>query len=493
MELENNDDIHVAPSRAEIDLAANAVLGNPDTSKFGGPPDGVTGVASTTQVCLVEDFKLSDYPGAGSVWVVQWPTECPTGSNPVAYWLIGGSEDAASSIPGAFTPAVTAEPGWTGAGYATTLAVGGLCVYVMGKEVDGLPHSPFATKQLDVKGPMNPLATIRLQPGGDVAHDLFRLLGGSYEIIDTTADLYKQGRSISCCIDNPKLRPVQITVLQTPIPGAQSFGTYNTEVFTLPFGSTKDMTRVTNSVTMAMGLGVFAPNRITLTDNMPDSGFNVSHLYVGPYDATCQSAVTQNQHVCLALGSSWQLVQTAAAGPVYSAVRGVFNTSYTGKLWSTNTCMSMTVIGGVNTEQFSCQFQRKIVSQCFVNAASDKYFALATPTRVPTDYGVMAALSNAQRVSVDFFPSEFNRTGKAFRRFKKVLDTGLKLTKPVASIGKSMVKDMVNTAVASNPALAAAKAGLQTTAGRAITKAATQSAKRRAKKAVGKALQSSSK
>lgn len=486
----NNDyeeDVQMVPSTVEVDMAANAVLGNPDTNKFGGPPDGVTGVATLTHATLVSDFKVSDWSGAASIWLVQWPTECPIGSDPRASWVIGGSESSVDSIPGLFNVANAAEPDWITQDYANNLEVGGLCVYVMGREPDmGALHSPFPTKQLDVKGPMNPITTIRLQPGTDVAHDLFRLLGGSYEMIDTTADLYKQGRTVSCCIDNPKVRPTQINVQNTPSVGQQFYGSAMVEIFTLPFGSTKDMTRVSNSVTMATGLGIFAPTRMTLLDNEPDAGFNVQHLYVGPVGATCQTVATTQQHVCLLLGSSWNVTQTLP-GP--TGVQAIASTPYAGKVWATNAGMSQTVIGGFNTAEFACQFQRKIVSQCFVNAASDSYFALADVVRVPADPSIMASLQNAQRTNVDFFPSEWNRTGRAFKKFRKALDTGLKAAKPLANIGKGVIKGMVNTAISANPALAMTRAAIQNNP--ALKNAAQnigQGLRNKAKKAAAKKL-----
>lgn len=452
MESDNEIRTHQV-SALQVQEAANAILGNPDTTVFQSPPDGQTGVATLTSQTLTTEFRLSDFAGGAEIWVVQWPNLARSGSvtKPKGTWVLGFQEDG-NGVPGRYYNALDLEA-WTG--YATTLEIGGLVAYIM-----AAGESPFPTKAADRVGPKNPIATIRLDPGTDMLHDIMRLLGGSYEVVDTTAKLYQQGSSISCAIDNPKCRPVEIFRLRSGWNNDTNVvQSRNVQVYTLPFGSPSDMTKVPNSKTLTAGQGVYAPLRMNLEDNRPDFGLNTQQLFVGPVNATCQTVNSNNMHVCLLVEQGYNIAWTQAAGPVYSNARGQSSTNYTGKLFPTASDMSQTVITGIDAAHFSCRLQQKLVTQCFISAASDGYLATAHPIMIPSDPLVMAALGNAQRGAIDFYESAANANGSAWRRIKGTLGKTLKAIKPVAAISKDVVKSIVKDTLPGlvpAPALAAA-------------------------------------
>jgi hypothetical protein len=422
----NNQNIKVSPTQEDIDLAANAVLSNPDTDTFGLPPDQFRGLGTTTAQRITQQIKLDNFGQPTDVYVVQWPFEpVGTSGNSVGIFVAGMADE---SSQGVVTPAPSLV-GWDPA-FAGTITMGGLCVYIMeaGK-------SPFPGPN----GPYLPLAVEQLRFGEDMLHDSARAIGGFYEVINTTADVFKQGTSYHASLENPTNEVASLTYVSTN-GGNPAVATFVCDQELMPFGSTTEMTKVRNNATLAAREGVFAPSRLTVLDNAPTRGINYSAIYVGGNQAGTLT-LTGGRRFGILYGNGAVLTHTVAG-----AVTSYFqNGANTGKAYKTNMSLQMSVFQGLNT-QGSLTLVRRLVSHCLCTTGSD-YYSFASYGSVPPDSSVMDALAKAVDLTPDFYPSSSNKNGKAWKLMKGVFNKGLKAAKPFVKVGKQMAMQSAMTAV----------------------------------------------
>jgi len=470
------------PSSTDLDKAANVVFGNPDDSKIGMLPDGYRGLSTLTAQKLQKQINLQTYGVPTDLWVVQWPIE-PVGTAAIdAGWLIG-LENGTTDYPNVVRLA-NSNPDWAAGGFANSLRIGGLCCYVMeaGK-------SPFPGPN----GPYNPLDTIQLNYDKDVFHDNARLIGGYYEVINTTASLYTQGSSYHASLENPTNETATVLFTSIPYgspipPGAtRAYGTVVVDQDYVPLGDVSVMQKVRNSATMAAKEGVFAPLRINVCDNAPTQGISANTLFTGP--------TSFGSFTCPAGGR----VLLSCGGLVReSYVEGTPNTdpqaviqSFTGKAYKTNANVQVSAFLGL-AAQTSFTVIRRAISHCLCTPSSE-YFSFANYGDVPPDGAAMSALQAAIDITPDFYTSEWNANGKAWGKmsgvFKKALKAAKPFVAPVKAMAKQVAAPMIQSAIQANPQLAIMQAGIK--AVRKNAKAAKKTRKMAANKNNKKTLRTS--
>lgn len=449
--------------------AANSALGNPDTTDMGAIPDNVSGPSTITMQKIVKQLKLSKWPGAARIEIVQWPFEAIEGSVPVGFWMVGFNE-AVNSVQGQLKPVAEFDPAWPGAGFATTLRMGGLCAYIL-----KAGESVFPSNDPDIKGPVDPIDTVQLLYTSEMLHDNCRAIGGSYEVIDNTATLYQQGASTTCALDNPTNEKVQANVFYTKAGSTNVASSSMCDCEVLPFATSTQMVKQRKQQVLANKQGVFAPNRIAIDDNAPTQGLNYQAVFVGPTKITATNLNQNHMVLIIGQGVQWQSNSGSAADDLE------YPTAYLGKLFKTNNQMVQTVIEGVNAAEYTFNLSRKLVTQCFTSPYSE-YFSFAKDTHVPASGDVLSALVNAIAAAPVAFPSESNRNGTAFKGMFSTFKKGLKaVAKPATEVAKGVIKNTAKAALMSNPMTATAYTMAKKTGGDKLMKEIAGNVKKQAK------------
>jgi len=436
--MDNSNADKTIPTTEDLDLAANTVFSNPDTDAIGLPPDGYRGLATTTVQRVQDSITGSSYGQPVDVWYVQWPFEpVGQGGQNVGIWMYGFGQDA-SFAQNQLQPTSSIST-WTTGGFAGTLEVGGLCCYVMKRG-----QSPFPGPY----GPFDPLETKRLLFGEDVLHDNARVIGGFYEVIDTTNALNQQGTSYHASIENPTNEKVFVYGIDNPAltPGTSSSTSWsNCDQELCPIGDPAEMSKVMNSLTLAAKQGVFAPARLNLEGNSPTQGLGYNAVFVAG-DQYGGNRLNTSERIVLYFGNSLYLTQENPEPPS-TAYRCHFNYPGQphGKVYKTNLSMQVSLFTGLSST-FSHTFFRRLATHCLTVTGS-KYYSFAKYSMVPPDPDAMAALQSAIDNTPDFYPSESNGNGSAWKslkgKFKKAYSTIKKtpVLGDVARIAKQAAKD----------------------------------------------------
>jgi len=445
----NTDQVKLVPTSEDLTAAASTVLGNPDSDVVGLPPDGIRGLSTTTSQRVQYTVKSNE---EYDLWVVQYPFEPVGFADPIGGFVIG-FDTAPTSTPN-YCKSAGSDPLWTGAGLATTLPVGGLMLYTMRPG-----QSPFP----GTSGPYTPISSHRLNFGPDVLHDNARVVGGFYEVINTTAALYQQGTSTHASIENPTNEVFDALFdfsgrLLSP-PAVFPYDVPNAMVTCqqeqMPIGDLAEMTKVGNSLTLAAKEGVYAPARINLEDNSPTSGMGYNAVFLGGSVAAGLDFGTRRIGLSVTTGvivNSYTHTSAPNTNQPESVIPG---STARGVAYKTNLNMQVSAFTGLTKESVFTVF-RKITSHCICNTGS-KFFSFAKYGGTPYSATAMAALQAAQENTPDFYPSASNKNGSAWKKMSGVFKKAMKIAAPVVNTAKVLGKDMFMSRIAAvNPAAAAA-------------------------------------
>jgi len=431
LRIEMEENTKLEEFSPETRLAVNAVYANPDTEAVGLPPDGFRGLATMSTQRLQKVIACETYGELVDVYVVQWPCEPVSefDSN-VAQFVYGfGGPGYAQNV----VKPVTGLPAWSG--LATGLQIGGLCAYVMKRG-----QSPFPGPA----GPYDPIETVRLVYDADMFHDNARLIGGFYEVINTTSSLYQQGQLTSASIENPTNEKVFVMLenIPTTFPGVRVIGGADFDQELMPFSGTEEMMKVPNSSSMAAKQGVYAPLRLNLEDNSPTLGLGYNSIFVGG-GQYATGALSGDQRICLVYGNALGVRCTQQDNVINSVdCYGITGTAAKGKVYKTNACMQMSVFTGLS-QQTALTVVRRATSHC-LSATGSQYYGFAQYSSVPPNPDVMAGLQAAIDATPDFFESASNANGKAFKKLAGAFKGAMKKAKAASNSGLGkLVKDMV--------------------------------------------------
>jgi len=446
----NTDQVKLVPTSEDLSNAASTVLGNPDSDVIGLPPDGIRGLSTVTSQRVQATIKsTTDF----DLWIVQWPFEPVGTADPIGGFVIG-FDTSPTSNPGYVIPAGV-DPAWNAAGLAQGLQVGGLMCYQM------LPgQSPFPGRA----GPYNPVNSYRLNFGPDVLHDNARVIGGFYEVVNTTAALYQQGTSTHASIENPTNEVFDViidregTLINPPTvyPYRVTTQMVTVQQEQLPIGDLAEMTKVGNTLTLAAKEGVYTPNRINLEGNAPTSGLAYNAAFLGGSVAAAGLDYgTRRIALIVSSGILFNSVQWASETNS-NQPETLFNGIYArGQLYKTNLNMQVSAFTGLTKESVFTVF-RRMTSHCLCNTGS-KFFSFARYGGTPYSATAMAALLAAQENTPDFYPSASNKNGSAWKKMSGIFKKAMKVAAPVVNTAKVLGKDLImDRIMAANPAAAAA-------------------------------------
>jgi hypothetical protein len=426
--------------KPEIEDMLDTLCTNPDVSNFSALPDGVRGSATVSR-----QKKTIQLGFAGStvydVWIVEWPEEPLTNNNLVANYYV--TEYALPAVGfGNVGQICTADnlsiPGWDDAGLATSLQIGGLCIYYM-----NVGFSPFPSNvQLGQpgSGPYAPIVTQQILFGEDLFHDFARVLGSNWEYVDQTSKLNQQGSIISGAWESVSGLTTQLTLGTTGDASGRDFANLTARTFALPPGDSSNLTKNPHSRSAASATGLFALTKLDMANNKPQSGFGVCDAFISISDHPLCNGKT----LMLVCTNASRLTEDTASHAIAAiAPISALNTL----VYPTAREMSCTKIAGLSSN-WSSIFTREIITQCFTDSNS-KYVAFAKPSWVPANSQLMDDLINTMDTINPFAPSASNFNGKfakgAKAAFKKVAQSPL--AKMAVNIAKPMLPPVAQQAL----------------------------------------------
>jgi len=421
--------IHVTAQDAEemLDTATQ----NPDKQDFTCPPDGVRGLSTITRQKLARtvSFKI---PGALSdIWLVQWDHE-PTRANGCtgSFYVSTAAEDAPGYRAGVLVP--PPQVSWTDAGYANTLVTGGLCIYYMKPG-----QSPFPAA--DGSGPYAPLAVEQMLYSDDVLHDMVRVLGSNFELVDTTNALNQQGNVFQGAWDanqeDEQGYQLEIPSLPPPaVPGlAVAYSSCRPAL--CPPGTTDDLVKLNNNRVAAAKEGLFVMNRLDWSNNKPSSSDGLSSIYQSIDDHPATGAL----RVYLRVANADTIFVPSAVTPPANPVTISTNATQTCRVYPTGVQMNCTVLTGLHAD-YTATISRTVTTQCFIRPGG-KFSAFARMSYMPVDYAVLAALQNVMDNVQMFAPSSSNASGKFAKMAKGLWKKVSPIVKPIASVAGTVLRN----------------------------------------------------
>jgi len=410
----------------DVEGMLNAVTTNPDTTQFAAPPDAMLGASTITVQKIARQLSFAGWGDPNKsydVWITQWDVEHTQPGKCIGAYVTSTGVPDASTGDVFYAGRLQAPPQtFADAGYAPAIDVGGLTVYFM------LPgQSPFPAA--DGSGPYPPVHVEQLVFGEDVFHDLTRVIGSNYEVIDTTNSLSQQG----ACFQGAWEANQQDNApwhIDSAVPGTSKFNwcPINGRTASCPPGTTDILVKSSENRTGAAKEGTFVFNRIDYSDNRPSSGLSgVSSVYES-IDNHPQTA----GKVMYLLTTPMPVLQVDTSSKESTFVT---NPSQECRVFATNCQMSTTVLTGLNP-LWSATISREIVTQSFTKPTS-KYIAFAKKNQTYSDQRVMDMLEDVVRLLPMFHPSASNKTGRFAKLAKKLWNRVSPIVKPVAGMAAS--------------------------------------------------------
>jgi len=392
---------------------------NPDSNQYMCPPDGVTGSSTIARQKIVRTIANTGI--AYDYWIVQWDHEPTEGSTCTAAWLCATAvEDTTSGIPtGALSQVQDIAGGWSAAGYSSSLTTGGLCIYQMKPGT-----SPFPSADPTVLGPVEPVSTTQLLYRPDVLHDLARIVGSNWELVDTTNALNQQGNCYQGAWDANQ-ENIDSYQLYSTLAATQLFSPLNARTASCPPGTSEELVKVPHNRIAAAKQGTFVMNRIDMLNNKPTGGYGILQLY----ESTTQHPLMGGRRIFLAL-SNQNVFNSADAGATWHVS---VNATQQGKIYKTAVQMNCTVLTALSSTNYSASVSREITVQCFTGPTSF-YLPYSRAMQCPTDYAVLSALQNTMDSLPPFSPSKANAGGGFAKMAKGIWKKVAPIVKPVVGV-----------------------------------------------------------
>jgi len=402
---------------------------DPEFSEYAAPDDGLIGQSVIAQQTIQVDVSAPSGQPC-DMWVVNTGFEVQAGDNLVADFTIRGT-NGSTQYP------LNQAPNYSQLTNPTAGQLwGGLMIYMMSPG-----QSPFPSSTATTVGPCPPLATYRLVYDSEMIPDLsssdqVRVIGSSFEVIDTTANLYQQGNSVAASfVHSNNNRDLFNFSTNTDLSGVSGYlGTTVAQHRFLPPGDIESLRKQPGAYTGKAKDGIFAYTP-SVWPNVPSGGFNNAVIYEGGDAVTPTPSDLGN--VSLLVGNvnaiqmpTVSLTQTLVTYPGPMSASRLVSTSE----------IAVAVFTGLPA-QYTASVQRKITVQRFV-APGSPYVAFAKVQQGKFDPIGFARICNAIAEIPRFYPSSYNRTGafarlakKAFNATKKVAGTVAKAALPAATRG----------------------------------------------------------
>jgi hypothetical protein len=443
-----SNDIKTSITARDAEEMLDTATQNPDKTDFTCPPDGVRGLSTITRQKIATDLSFTgDTGGALSdVWIVQWDHEPTLPNASSGSWFLGNAEeDTNGYVPGQLILASSLGSGWTGT-YATSLITGGLCIYYMPPGTSPFPSSTAG------KGPIVPTAVKQLVYSTDVMHDLVRVLGSNYELVDVTNALNQQGTCFQGAWDanQEDQQSYQLQIGTGGTTGTSVLQAFVARPGLCPPGNVQELIKLNNNRMAAAKEGTFVMNRLDWANNKPSSQDGVSEVYQSITD----HPVCGGRRLYLGINNQNSIQIVSSAGtPNTSIVTLNQNGTQSCRVYPTAVQMNATVLVGLNAT-WSASLSREMTTQCFIRPGS-LYSAFARMSYMPVDYGVLGALQNVMDNLQMFAPSKSNKTGKFAKMAKSLWKKVAPVVKPIAGIAGTALRGYAPESV--NQAFDAAK------------------------------------
>jgi len=436
------EDARLAPSTEDVDNFVDAALANPDTSNYGAPVDGLQGLSTLARQKLATTLSFTGITSYSTydVYIVQWPIECVGATTSATAWYAIAQGNANGDF--ALLGNTTAYAGWTGAGLAISLEIGGLCAYIMAPNT-----SPFPTTSTSILGPVTPLKTVRLDFGTDILNGFARVVGANYEVIDQTAKIDQQGSVISGGWDNLGFNSINARVFCNTTSAVAYYQTTNVQPQIIPPGETSALTATNNNRVGRASDGIFSACRVNWCDNTVSCGFDGDHIFLSP-PITLGALPSWGSCTFALITLNGVSLSSTTSAPGTNAMSFRPDSC---RVYATNVKMNMSVFTGLKSSA-TLLLERTLITQCFIGANSP-YRAFAKKSPGAADFRVLENLINAQNAVDEFYPSSSNASGAFFKKAKKAFKRATAITGPMLSVaadmgvpGAAAVKDVAKRA-----------------------------------------------